>query len=137
MTPPDVVAQLLDALRPDYSADYWADEVEVRIAAALESLSETDWAHLTHASAGEPPAARARLAAALRHAPSDRTTDLLATLLRASEPEVGAAATESLFEQYHFRLPDLSVREELRRHLRAATPDLHPRLERLLARAAD
>ena len=137
MTDPDPVAPLLDLLRPEYSADYWADEIAVQAAMTLEALSDEAWARLEQAITAEPAGARARLATALRHAPSDRTTELLVALLRSAEPEVGVAATTSLFEQYHFWLPMVSLRDELQRHLRTAGPELGPQIEALLARVTD
>lgn len=131
---PDPAAQILAVLRPDYGPDYWADEVEVQLAARLEALTDNDWSRLATAVAAEPASARARLAAALRHTPSERATDLLTDLLRSAEPEVGAAAADSLVELHHTWLPGVSLRDEVQRHLAGAPPELRPRLEALLTR---
>ena len=137
MTSLESVAQLVDALRPDYSPDYWADEVDVNIGLALAALSDEEWPRLASAIATEPPGPRVRLAEALRHTPSDRATELLVALLRSPEPEVGIAATKSLFEQYRFWLPDVSLSDELQRHLNAAPPELRSEIEALLARVTN
>lgn len=129
--------EIVALLRPDYTLDYWADEVEPQLARRLEALDDEEWARLTAAVAEEPAGPRARLAEALRHTTSRRATMLLVDLLRAPEPEVGAAAADSLLELHHTWLPGVSLSGEIDRHLASAPPELQPRLERLRARLPD
>jgi hypothetical protein len=135
MTRTPDLEQLLSDLRGSYQRNHWADEVEPRLARVLETLSDADWRDLLDAMPAEPPVVGTNLAKGLRYTVTDRSTDLLATLLRSNSTAVGLAAAQSLFDRQQRWIPGISIRAELERHASSADPDTRQQLEALIPRS--
>jgi hypothetical protein len=128
------VEPLIDSLDSDYSPDYWADHVKLQVARSLDQLDDAGWARLIAEWPHRPAGWRIRAADASSLSASPHAITLLTHMLAAPEPEVGHAIAEALLELDYQWSPEVSLRADLERHLRNASPAARPPLQRLLGR---
>jgi hypothetical protein len=120
-----------ELLAPDYSLDYWSDDVKPRAGEALRQLEPAQWQELATHAPRQPESWRVRLAEALIYAPGPPGVAILVDLLRAPETAVAAAAAATLLRLRAELPPEAPSRAHIERRLDGADPSQREALERI------
>ena len=132
-----MASKLIQLLEYDYSPDYWSDVVILEAGDEFTNLDETGWKQLEAELTNRPPSWCKRLTDALLLASdinAEKVHTLLKLLLRREEVSIGTAAAAMLIETNYNWEPELSLVEDIDRHLTLANELEATPLRRLKSR---